>query len=234
MKQLPITKNIELVKLMLETNSYYQIEEKNTTSYAMPIKVGFSIYLYADINLPCNNLFLDMVIRWTILYELFLIMETSDKKDKALFQLHMKNSIPFLTEWLDDLMLFNWELDLIENKLFDCNGIELPNSHNILQYCKYCFAKIEGKIPIDSLHCKEDKDCSHYKNRLQRSEKLILQIKDDLNNIASSIRISFEEGKSLSPLHVDLNKQLNNARNITLSIAQQFYKYLTSKKKQIL
>ena len=86
-------------------SSRYQIDDKNTTSYSVPIESGFYLFLYSRIYLyESCRLSMGMILRWASLYELFLIIEKrAESSDLA--KLHIRNIMPFLSEWLDDLML---------------------------------------------------------------------------------------------------------------------------------
>ncbi len=94
----------------LTDTSCYKIDEKGIQTPAMPLEQGLLVYRHFDYQglsgeeLACS---LGTIIRWALLYELLSIMEI-ESKSKSQFEIHKKNSIPFVTEWLDDLKLLNW------------------------------------------------------------------------------------------------------------------------------
>jgi len=225
-------------------SSRYKVDDKNTTSYAVPIESGFYLFLYSCIYLHRSCwLSIGMILRWAILYELFLIIEKRAYSSE-LTKLHIQNIMPFLSEWLDDLMLFNWEFNLTypNQTLVDWRGEELKDYHYILNRCKRCFAKFENDIPITSLHynrprSKQDRlrkypdpDCSgKYKDQVHLKEylKKISQINKDLYSIACSIRTGRVERNLL---YSKLKELLKLARFEIISFANDCYSIFSKEK----
>ncbi len=159
--------------------SPYQIEEKGIITPAMPLQDGVSVYRWFDYNMGDESILsLSTIIRWALLYELLSQMEYSNQEQ---FQLHKKNSIPFVTEWLDDLMLLNWELSYEQRDINTWtygdfvywNGEKLKDCpFNILKYCKHCFEEIHEPFSINSLHyfVQHEKDCSKKYYNPKRNE----------------------------------------------------------------
>lgn len=152
---------------LIDISRYPAIEEKGIVTYALPLEIGCLVQLDVHYN-SGESIPLGTIIRWAILYELLSIMEHSNKTN---FEVNKNNSIPFVTEWLDDLVLLIWELhgEVYGNSVitnFVCwDGKELKNYPYVLKYCKHCFEEIEKPIPINSLHHSQEKDCLKNYNR---------------------------------------------------------------------
>lgn len=172
----------------------FSVEEKGIVTPAMPLENGclikLDVHYHSGESIP-----LGAIIRWAILYELFSMMEHSDKKN---FETNKKNSILFVTEWLDDLMLLIWELhgevygnNVITN-FVSWDGKELKNYPYVLKYCKHCFKELEERIPINSLHYNRrgEKDCSRkYKSSedFKRNSAIISEAEKKLAAILEKI-----------------------------------------------
>lgn len=178
------------VRLVTES-SRYVIKEKTNTTPAMPLEVGANLYLYSLCNFPEEfGLSTATVIRWGILYELLSIMEFEDSKR---FSLHVKNSIPFITEWLDDLFLLQWDINS-DDTLVDWKNESLEKWQYILDHCKHCFKRIEEPVPIFSLHnfLRHDKDCDRQydKGNFKKTSQTIGRTEAKLDSLIRSIAFS--------------------------------------------
>lgn len=211
-----------LLEQAIASNCYLLID-KNILTPAIPLETGFYLYLYSAHPLT-GGLYIssEMIVRWAILYELCLLMESADKKN---FKLHIKNSLPFVSEWLDDLMLFNW--NCFEGDLVDWQGKKLEDYTYILNRCKRCCDKFEEKKPITSLHYnrRDEKDCSRrYNNKsLRKATDIAYEISKVLREVGLKTESSANEND-------ELKKMLRKAKIQLSTIAKKWHNHLNGEK----
>lgn len=165
----------------------YLINDKDIRTPAMPIETGFNLHILQ--NATGDFLSIEMICRWGILYELFSIIDFENKTKKE-FEIKARNSLYFATEWLDDLLLFNWEIDHFDT-VNDWEGKSMIPYQNILKYCKHCFKEIDSPFPIHSLHnlTHHSKDCLRkYNDKAFRNDsEEIFTTRAKLRNISREI-----------------------------------------------
>lgn len=185
--------------------SRYRVKEKGNETPAMPLESAINVYRWFEYNMGDEStLSLSLVIRWALLYEVLSHMQYTERVN---FERHKKNSMPFITEWLDDLLLLNWGLEYERIDLDSLTYVDfiywdgtklqgLP--FNILKYCKHCLEEMNQPFSFNSLHDDEQhgQDCSKYYYNPKRNTnfgknfEMISSIKNKLHKVMYKIYIN--------------------------------------------